>query len=263
MKAFVYAAGCGGRLGLPYSKHPKVLLKFGGRSLLQWHAMKLEALGVQELFVITGFGREEMLQAMETIQKQSSIKINEIFNPDFTQGSLVSFNVSLPPIEACARAQMPVLLMDADVLYPVALLERLVASQRKTVLLVDRDYSNADTDPVLVPVRGGRPVDFVKCWSGEAELVGESIGFFKVHPTDVPLLVEETRKRVAAGALDEPYEEVLRALVRAGRFHAEDTTGTPWIEIDFPEDVEAARAEVLPAVESLDLARASANKSRE
>jgi len=258
LKGFVYAAGRGGRLGLPYSKRPKVLLEFGGRSLLEWHAMKLAALGVQELFVITGFGRQEVLRVLEKIQPTLSIDIREIFNPDFTQGSLVSFNVSLPEIERCAQAQASVLLMDADVLYPIVLLERLMTSSQETVLLVDRDYSQADTDPVLVPVRGGRPVDFVKCWEGEADLVGESIGFFKIHPTEIPFLIEETRKRIQAGVVDEPYEEVLRAMVLAGRFHVEDTTGIPWIEIDFPQDVEAAENEVLPAVERLDLARASA-----
>ena len=261
MKGFIYAAGRGGRLGLPYAKRPKVLLEFGGRSLFEWHAMKLAALGVQELVVVTGFGRQAMLEELEKIRQNLSIDIREIFNPDFTQGSLISFNVSLPEIEKCAQAQASVLLMDADVLYPIALLERLISSPRETVLLVDRDYSQADMDPVLVPVRSGRPVDFCKCWKGEADLVGESIGFFKVHPTDIPFLIEETRKRIDAGVLHEPYEEVLRAMVLAGRFHVEDTTGIPWIEIDFSEDVETAEKEVLPAVERLDLARASARET--
>ena len=44
------------------------------------------------------------------------------------------------------------------------------------------------------------------------------------------------------------YDEIIRALVIAGCFGAEDVTGEPWTEIDFPEDLEFAEHEVLPAI---------------
>ena len=31
-----------------------------------------------------------------------------------------------------------------------------------------------------------------------------------------------------------------------GTFQVEDVTGLPWVEIDFPEDLEKARREILP-----------------
>jgi choline kinase len=80
--------------------------------------------------------------------------------------------------------------------------------------------------------------------------VGESIGFFKLDAAEIPMLVEETRQRITGERRREPYDEVLRALVLAGRFGHEDVTGIPWTEIDFPEDVEHARSMVLPAVEA-------------
>jgi choline kinase len=45
-----------------------------------------------------------------------------------------------------------------------------------------------------------------------------------------------------------PHEEALRDLFleRSHRFHVADVTGAPWIEIDFPIDVERAAREVLP-----------------
>jgi choline kinase len=39
-------------------------------------------------------------------------------------------------------------------------------------------------------------------------------------------------------------------LVRAGRFGAEDVTGLPWTEIDFPEDLDRARSVILPALQA-------------
>ena len=38
MKAIICAAGRGVRLG---ANSPKILLEFGGRSLLEWHALRL------------------------------------------------------------------------------------------------------------------------------------------------------------------------------------------------------------------------------
>jgi choline kinase len=58
---------------------------------------------------------------------------------------------------------------------------------------------------------------------------------------------------VAAGRGAEPYEPAIREVVLngpPGRFGWEDVTGEPWIEIDFPEDLERARAVVLPRIEA-------------
>ena len=87
--------------------------------------------------------------------------------------------------------------MDADVLYPAQMLERLIRSTHPTALLLDREYSTKDDDPVLVPVKDGRPFEFRKKWTGQADFVGESIGFFKIGPDDLPMLINETRARSA------------------------------------------------------------------
>ena len=50
---------------------------------------------------------------------------------------------------------------------------------------------------------------------------------------------------------DAIYEDAFRDVVVAeppGAFGVEDVTGLPWVEIDFPEDLEKAGSEVLPAL---------------
>lgn len=245
MKAVIFAAGRGTRLGPAYQDRPKILLTFGGRSLLAWHVERLAAVGVRELVVVTGFEREQIRAALEELRGTFPLAIREVVNLDFAEGSVLSFHASLGELRG---AREPVLLMDGDVLYPAEMLRRLVQSPHRTALLVDREYSTTDDDPVLVPVREGRPADFRKQWTGEAEWVGESVGFFKVDPQDLPLLVEATERRSVGSGRAEPYEEVIRDLVLAGRFGCEDVTGLPWTEIDFPEDVERAEREILPAI---------------
>ncbi len=249
MKAFVYAAGLGLRLGPKLGRQPKVLLEIGGRSLLEWHACRLHDVGIGEVFVVVGYQSEAVCRQFPALARDYHLRIVPILNPDFLEGSVLSFAASLPPL---CRETEPVLVMDGDVLYPAALLRRLIHSPHRTALLLDRSYSTADDEPVLVPVRGGRPFDFRKRWTGQADLVGESIGFFKIDPADLPALEQATLRRTQGKARTESYDEVLRDLILEGRFGYEDVTGTPWMELDFARDVEYARQHVLPLIEALE-----------
>jgi choline kinase len=242
MKAIIYAAGRGTRLQLD---SPKILLEFGGRTLLEWHALRLREAGVRELVLVTGHLREQIAELLPGICTRYDVAVREIVNPRFHEGSLLSLEVSLPEIEGSSE---PLLLMDADVFYPTEMLHRLTGSAHGTTLLLDRNFSTDDDDPMLVPVKNGRPVDFRKRWSGDADFVGESVGFFKIAPADFSLLIEETQARSRGPSCTDSYDDVLRTLVLAGKFGYEDVTGLRWIEIDFPADVMHARIELVPAI---------------
>jgi choline kinase len=245
MNAIIYAAGRATRLGPAFAAQPKILLEIGGLSLLERHAIRLAEVGIRRIIVVTGHCRENIASQLPGLSRRHGVDLVEVFNPDFGEGSVISLMVSLPHI---VRSLRPVLLMDGDVLYDARMLPRLIASAHPTALLVDFAYSTADDDPVLVPIHENRPFEFRKRWEGTAERVGESVGFFKLDPADMPLLIEETRGRtVGLGRLDS-MDEVLRSMVRAGRFGFEDITGLPWTEIDFPEDIAYARDVVLPGL---------------
>lgn len=243
MKAVICAAGRGVRLG---ANSPKILLEFGGRTLLEWHALRLSEAGVHDVVLITGHLRDQIGRALPGIGARHGLSLRELVNERFYEGSVLSLAAALPEIEGSPD---PILLMDADVLYPAQMLERLIRSPHPTALLVDRKYSTRDDDPVLVPVKDGRPFEFRKKWIGAADFVGESIGFFKIGPGDLPMLIDETRVRRAGPDVRDSYDDVLRAMVLADRFGHEDVTGLPWTEIDFPEDILLARDEVLPRIE--------------
>ena len=243
MKAIICAAGRGVRLG---TDSPKILLEFGGRTLLEWHALRLREAGVANVVLVTGYLREQVATVLPEIGVRHGLSLRELVNDRFREGSVLSLVAALSEIEGNRDS---ILLMDADVLYPAQMLERLIRSTHPTALLLDREYSTRDDDPVLVPVKNGRPFEFRKKWTGPADFVGESIGFFKIGPDDLPMLINETRARNAGPEVRDSYDDVLRAMVLADRFGCEDVTGMPWTEIDFPEDVSRARDEVLPQIE--------------
>lgn len=243
MKAIICAAGRGVRLGV---SSPKILLEFGGRTLLEWHALRLREAGVEDVVLVTGHLREQIAAVLPGICARQGVSIRELVNERYHEGSVLSLAAALPELEG---SHEPILLMDADVLYPARMLERLIHSGDATALLLDREYSTSDDDPVLVPVKNGRPFEFRKKWTGAADFVGESIGFFKIGPDDLPLLRDETLARSAGREIRDSYDDVLRELVLADRFCYNDVTGMPWIEIDFPQDIVQALDVVLPALE--------------
>lgn len=250
MNAFIYAAGRATRLGAAYANRPKILLEFGGRTLLEWHVLRLREVGVRDIAVVTGWRREQVTGLVPRLEAEYDVRLREIPNPDFTEGSALSVHASLPAIQSGTG---DVLVMDGDVLYPTEMLVRLLGSRYPTVLLIDQNYSTDDDDPVLVPAQAGRPFEFAKRWQGVAEVVGESIGFFRVARADVPLLAAETKRRAVGRGRLESYDEIIRAMVQKRRFGYEDVTGLPWTEIDFPKDIEYAETEVLPAILRLPL----------
>jgi choline kinase len=250
MQAIIYAAGVGMRLKSVFDHRPKILLEFAGKSLLERHVQCLRETGIGRLTIVSGYQQELIQQALPPLRQMYGMEIQQLINPHYTEGSILSLETSIPVLQPLARKQ-PALLMDGDVLYPAEILRQLVDSPEPTALLIDRDYSTADDDPVLVPIANGRPFDFIKKWRGDAAQIGESIGFFKVSPDDLPDLISFTQSMSTGKGRSASYDDVLRKLVQAGRFGHEDVTGLPWTEIDFPGDVERAAAEILPAIEKL------------
>jgi len=247
MKAIIYAAGVGRRMGPRTANLPKVLLEFGGKTLLRRHLESLSAVGVREVVVVTGWHHERVDAEIERLLRDHPLRLEAVRNESFREGSALSVwaaEAHLTPEAA------PLLLMDGDVLYGPEMLSRLLDSPSGTCLLLDRRCALNEADPVLVAVRGGRPFDFTKAYRGPYEEIGESIGFFKVGTRDVPRFREAARARTTGTRRSETLEDIVRELVQEGLFGREDVTGLPWIEIDFPQDVERALKEVLPALEA-------------
>jgi len=247
MKAVILAAGRGTRLDqgsvVPL---PKILLEVGGVSLLEWHYRRLLSVGLEEVTVIVGYESGLVCGMIERLNSRYACQGDTVFNANFASGSVVSMNVAVEKIQETAEG---ILLIDGDVLYPSAMLRRLIDSPHESCLLIDRLVDVEDPEPVLVPLRRGKPIDFVKGWSGSADFIGESIGFFKVRPRDREWLVSAAAI-LAQNCPGEPYEEVIRSLVKLGRLGCEDVTGMPWIEIDFASDLKMAREQIVFAVQT-------------
>ena len=237
MRAVILAAGVGRRLGI---EEPKVLLRFGGRTLLARHLAILAALGVRDVTV--GIGHEA-LAIERALASLGQTGVSTIYNPDYEQGSILT----LWCLREALTAGGPVLLMDGDVLYDRRVLAPLVETRHADCLLVDRAYEPGD-EPVKVGVADGVPFDFGKTIDPAVNALGESVGFFRLGEGTANALIETAGRMIDAGGSERPMEDAVAAVLRAASppFGFEDVTGLPWIEIDFPEDVERAESVILP-----------------
>ena len=237
MRAVMLAAGVGRRLG---RDQPKVLLGFGGRTLLQRHLAILDALGVRELAI--GIGHEA-LAIERALAEAGRTEVSTVYNPAYAEGSILT----LWCVREALTAGGPVLLMDGDVLYDRRVLAPLLETRHADCLLVDRGWEPGD-EPVKVGLVEGRVADFGKTVDPAMEVMGESVGFFRLGEGTAAALIETAGEMIRAGGRERPMEDVVAAILRAADppFGAEDVTGLPWIEIDFPEDVVRAETEILP-----------------
>ena len=245
MKAVMLAAGAGTRLGKTLSERPpKLLLRFGGKSLLQLHIAILRRQGISELVLGVGYRQEEIEEEIDSLGAGNFVRT--VFNENFDEGNIVTLWTLRD--ELCYGG--PVLLMDGDVLYDQRLIQRLITSRHKNCVLLDRSFTPGD-EPVKLCIRDSEIVEFRKWLSAEFDFCGESVGFFKLSARVAKNLISQTQLYLDQGRRWDPYEEAIRDVVLTsppGTFAYEDVTGLPWIEIDFAADVERANSDILPRI---------------
>ncbi|MEH1851023.1 MAG: phosphocholine cytidylyltransferase family protein [Nostoc sp.] len=246
MKAIILAAGVGRRLGKDGQIQPKCLLKFNGKSLLERHLNYLRHYQINQVVITVGYQAQRIQDEIKVLGAESWV--STVYNPDYTKGSVIS----LWTVRQHLAAGDEILLMDADVLCDRRIIERLVKTNIPNSFLLDRDFEPGD-EPVKLCVKDNYLVEFRKqvALGLVYDLIGESVGFFRFGSAAAQRLANRTEKYVADGRNDEPYEEVIRDLLleTPEEFGYEDITGLPWLEIDFPQDIQRAQNDILPQIE--------------
>src|SRR3954467_6285601 len=148
MKAIILSAGQGSRLGHLVDDRPKCLIDFNGRTLLDRQLDTLEANGVHQAVVVTGF-HDELVQ--EAIARRSAgPAVRTIFNPFYkvadNTGSLYM-----------AREELAgdCLVWNGDTLVSAALMKRVVENDRAGICVtIDRKEVYDDDDMKVVEESG-------------------------------------------------------------------------------------------------------------
>jgi len=235
--AIILAAGVGKRLHEASGGRPKCLLEIGGRTLLGRLVGALAEAGVRDVVVVVGFGADTVRATLGG--GPPGVHLRYVDNPRYREGAILSLWAAR---EALAG---PVLVMDADVLCPPAMVACLVHSPHPNCFLLDGSVTSTGEEQMLL-VRAGRVLDIVRGGAPGYELQGESVGFLKLSAQAATVLRDLLGTRVAAGHTGIEHEEVYPELLARTDVRYERVDGMPWTEIDFPADIVHAEQVVLP-----------------
>jgi choline kinase len=235
MKAIILSAGQGSRLGHLVDDRPKCLLDFNGRTLIDRQLDTLEANGVHEAVVVTGFHDELVSQAIE--RRSGGPAVRMIYNPVYqvadNTGSLY-----------VAREELAgdCLVWNGDTLVSGKLMKRVVTNDRAGICVtIDRKDGGYDDDDMKVVEEGGRLKAIGKRLSDGVN--AESIGLLAFRNGGAEQFRDSIEK-----AMRNPegtniwYLRVINHIAQGGDVWTLDIHGEEWGEVDFPEDVEAAAA---------------------
>ena len=236
MKAIILSAGRGSRL-LPLTEdRPKCLLPIASTSVLGLQLDTLEAAGIDNVVVVTGF-HSHLVEA-ELKSRKGQMPVECIYNPFYQ----VADNLA-----SCwmARHHMneDFLLINGDTLFEHSLLEAVLKSPEQPIQITIDKKKSYDSDDMKVALDGTRLLAIGKTLS-KSETHGESIGLlrFMGHGRDQFIHMLETILRTPDGT----SVWFLTALDRIARQGANIGTlnihGYRWQEIDTPEDYDDAWA---------------------
>lgn len=247
MNAILLAAGVGERLAPFTHDHPKCLVDIDGKSLLERHLDILCEL-VDGVTVVVGYRDGQIRDAVGAWKARSRHPLPVAFvnNDDFQRGSILSLYAARDVI-----LSDDTVVMDADVLYGPVLMKRLLQSTHANCFLLD-DSADESGEEMMVCVKDGRALHIARSHDPSTQsgwdLVGEGVGFFKLDRGDAAKLITILDEMVAGGICDVEYEVGLARFMASQECGFETVSDLAWTEIDFPEDVDRARTEILPNV---------------
>jgi choline kinase len=240
MRAILLAAGTGRRLQRP---SPKCLVDIGGMTLLSRTLRALAAVEVSEAWIVVGYRHD--LIAAELERSPSPVPVVCVRNEAYLGGSVRS----LWAVRQVMASE--VLIMDADVLFPVYLLRRLVQSSHVNCVLAD-PRANFTGEEMMLTIQDDHIWDITRGVRDPSQVLGEGVGFYKLDRIAAQRLRGLLEQWIASGRDHEEYEEVFRALFKSCVFGYELVGDLPWTEVDFPEDITKAEQTVWPQIQALE-----------
>lgn len=231
-RAIILAAGQGKRL-LPLTEsRPKCLVELSGRTLLAWQLLRLEAAGVEEAVIVTGFRSD----AVETEVARLGLKrlhVRLAFNPFYQ----VADNLASCWIVR-QEFDREVLVLNGDTLFGPGVAEALMAAPPAEITVtVDRKSSYDADDMKVLTDADNRLLAIGKTIEAYD---AESIGFLRfstVGAAKFAATAEQILQR--PDGLRRWYLSVIDELAKGGvDVRIQSIEGLEWGEMDFPADVE-------------------------
>ncbi|MFH0945206.1 MAG: phosphocholine cytidylyltransferase family protein [Planctomycetota bacterium] len=237
MTAVLLAAGCARRLVHLTRETPKCLLDVGGKTLIRHQLDAMRACGVDQFIVVVGFWAEKIRNHLGDSVRYV---LNEVYD---STNSLYSLSLALPHVTG------GMVLTNADVLFHPKLLSRLVTSPHPDALLYEPG-EQLGAEEMKVRLEGARVTAMSKSME-PGTYHGENLGVLKFSAEGVRRLRAATDELIGKNELNAWAPMATDAICKEYPVHGISSGLLPWIEVDFPADLERARKLVWPRIKSV------------
>lgn len=234
MKAIILAAGKGSRLGTKAKGMPKALQRVGNQTLIEHQLEALSAEGVGPVVVVIGHGAEHIKtvlgDSVEYVLNEKAAKTNSLYSLWLARETLIE----------------DVLLLNCDVLFHPEVLKRLLRASGSALAYDSTSASGAEQ--TKVGLRGPNVADLGKDFP-DTGARGENVGIIKLDAEGSLALKRKTNAIIRTGDENSWVTEAVRGILAEVDVEGVNVAGLPWVEIDFPYDLDRARRQVWPQIQ--------------
>lgn len=241
MKALILAAGYGQRMRPLTDERHKTLLEIGGRTIIDriLHGLRLH--GITEVYIVTGYRADELVGHVR--ENHPDLDFTFVHNEQYDKTNNI-FSMALAFEQITFDSDL--LLIESDLVYEPAVLDRIMKSSRENVALVD--HYRPGMDGTVVAITSGNVVSHVIPPSQQAANFDFSDKYktLNIYRFSSEFCATTLRRLLTyyARLIDDNcyYELVLGMLVymQQAEIHAEVLDGELWSEVDDPTDLRVA-----------------------
>jgi len=227
-RAVIVAAGLGRRLGQTKQGRPKPLLRVGNRTLLERSVDLLQQAGVAEILVVTGWGAA---QIEDTLGDRATYALNPFYACTNNMASLW--------FARAFASGAPFVYLHADLIYHPQVLDRCLQADGPALALDPHPCGEEEMKVIgreELLVRGGKELPL-------ESTTGEWIGMARFDAATSAALFDAIEAHLRDEQAYQAYDMLAfnTLTARGHRLRLVDCAGLPWVEIDFPQDLQRAR----------------------
>ena len=233
-KAIILSAGQGSRLLPLTSDMPKCMIDFNGRTLIEWQIEALRANGVRHISVVTGFRTQRVESHLARV---NGVEIETIFNPFFQ----VADNLGTCWIAREAMDQ-DFIILNGDTIISDEIVAKLIDGSRWPITVTVDVKTAYDEDDMKVHREGEKLMSIGKRLGADvanAESIG-MLAFRGEGPATFRAQVEKMMR--TPEGVERWYLRAIDMLAMEQEIGTVSIHGLEWAEVDFPQDVEIAKA---------------------
>jgi L-glutamine-phosphate cytidylyltransferase len=232
MQAIILAAGCGSRLAKALKGKPKCLAQVeNGMSLIDYQLAILNSFGITDICLVLGYRAHEVYRK---VGNRCYCMINRRYAET---NSLYSLWL------ARNWVQDDCLIMNSDILAHPGIYKRLL-NTKGNALAYD-SWSGSEEEQMKVILQNQRLQTISKSIPA-TDSQGESVGLLKFTYQGIQKLFTEAEAALALAGENQWAPAAIDRLAQHQLIKGVDIAGLPWVEIDFPEDLQQARHTIWP-----------------